>query len=133
MIIHIGYPKTGTTFLQKNVFPFIKGIEFVTYEECRKIFKSLYSSTSLEFDEAMIKAFQIQKGQLYSLERLTGEMRTGTYNAEIAHGLKKLGFRKVIITIRRQDKIIESIYRQYIQQGGVLKSKNFIAESEYFR
>lgn len=133
MIVHIGYHKTGTTFLQNNVFPRLEGLEYVSYAECRQLFAAVYSDTTLEFDPEVHTQFTGAGHTLYSLERLVGDMGIGDYNYEIAGRLRALGFRKVIVTIRRQDKMTESIYRQYVQQGGVQKAGAYFADRDYFR
>ncbi len=133
MIVHIGYHKTGTTYLQRNLFPRLKGIQFYDYDTCRKLLTSIHQSTSLEYEPEHISVkLDKSKKALYSLEALTGTMGLGTYNLEIAHRLKNLGFAKIIITIRRQDLMLEAIYRQYVQQGGVLKSKAFLKNYNFF-
>lgn len=132
MIVHIGYPKTGTTFLQNGIFPNMEGLIYTDYKTCKKLFQPLISETSLSFDP---NQFQLHSSPqaLYSLESLVGAMGTGVYDYEIAQRLKALGFKKIIITIRRQDKMLESLYRQYIQQGGVQKPMAFVQDSDYFR
>ena len=132
-IVHIGYHKTATTFLQNVVFPTIKGVNYVDYQNCAEQFKDLYSSNTLWFNSRVKEQFKIQANGLYSLEELVGSMGTGTYNYEIAQRLKDVGFKKVILTIRRQDKMVESIYRQHIQIGGILKPYSFITEPNFFR
>ncbi len=133
MTVHIGYHKTGTTFLQNNVFPHLEEIDYVGYAQCRKLFEPVYSDTTLEFDPAAHQHFSAAGDKLYSFERLVGDMGIGDYNYEIAGRLHALGFKKVIVTIRRQDKMAESIYRQYVQQGGVQKPKPFFKDRHYFR
>ncbi len=132
-IVHVGYHKTGTTFLQNEVFPYIEGVNYVNFNECAIKFKKIYSSTTLEFKSYNTEEFEISHGDLYSFEDLIGEMGLGTYNYEIANRLKAVGFKKIIVTIRRQDKIIESIYRQYIQRGGVLTATKYIENQDFFR
>ena len=134
MIVHVGYFKTGTTYLQNNVFPFMEGVHYHDYEESKKIFKPVHTGTTFEFNaEQVAKSFDQREDSLYSYERLVGKMGVGTYNYQIAERLKKLGFKKIIFTIRRQDKIVESLYRQYIQEGGVLKPSSFVKDRRYFR
>jgi len=132
-IVHVGYHKTGTTFLQNEVFPFIEGVNYVDFNECAIKFRKIYRSTTLEFKSYNTEEFGISLGSLYSFEDLIGEMGIGTYNYEIASRLKAVGFKKIIITIRRQDKMVESIYRQYIQRGGVLPAAKYVENPDFFR
>ena len=44
----------------------------------------------------------------------------------IAERLKRLGFGRVIITIRNQFDVLESSYKQYVKSGGVLKFDEYV-------
>lgn len=129
MIIHIGYHKTGTTFLQRSVFPNIKGITYYDYAFSKKLFTGLAKKPTLEFNSDQFKTDLDNNNSLYSFEALVGEMGIGTYNFEIANRLKEVGFKKVIISIRNQLSMLESLYRQYIQVGGVVKPKFYFDET----
>ena len=131
MIIHIGYPKTGTTFLQKCVFPEIKGITYHDYDECLKLFTPLFTRNTIGwwFSGLYLKG----NHELYSLERLSGELGTGMFNYEIAGRLHDIGFKKVIICTREKEAWIPSIYKQYIQQGGTLKYKSWLSNERFFQ
>lgn len=129
MIIHVGYPKTGSTFLQENIYPHLKGVTYYDYEHCRKLFRLLINHNSIDFDAETFKQhFNQQSNDFYSFEVLVGKLANGEYNIELAHRLKALGFKQIIISLRNQQSIFESLYRQYIQQGGVLKAKDFFRE-----
>ena len=128
MILHIGYHKTGTTFLQNNVFPAFPEVNYYDLVLCKKLFNDVYRRSTLEFDAAAvlseIESHQVKDNglpHLYSCELLVGEIGLGTIKKEIADRVKQLGFKKIIITIRNQKRILDSIYRQYIQQGGTAK------------
>lgn len=136
MIAHIGYHKTGTTFLQHNVFPNIEGINFYNVNiEKNSFFKEkICWSPTLEFDKVeVMKELDISDNTLYSFENFVGFMGKGTYNYEIAHRLKEIGFKKIIVAIRRQDKMMESLYRQHVQSGGTLKPNEYLKDVRYFR
>ena len=34
LYIHVGMPRTGTTFLQHKIFPYLKGYEYFHNSEC---------------------------------------------------------------------------------------------------
>lgn len=131
MIVHIGFHKTGTTFLQNNVFTKIEGIKYYSHMHCATFFKDIMMKSNFEFRLSENKYNLIEK-ELYSFESLVGIFGLG-YNAyEIARNLKDIGFKKIIISIRNQKSCFESIYRQYIQQGGVMKPKDFFDEKNKF-
>lgn len=111
----------------------MEGIEYIDFLTCKRILESAYDDTTLEFANATFEEFSMKDHTLYSFERLVGKMGRGYYKYEIAERLKRIGFKKILITIRRQDSMVESIYRQHIHQGGVLKSKDFIKDREAFR
>lgn len=127
MIIHAGYSKAGSRFFQKNVFPYMSGITYYEEKLCWDLFQNTFSSTTFEFD-AEVESHKLDGSStsLYSLQRLCGNIAKGTYNYEIVLRLKAMGFKKVIIIIRRQDKMLESLYRQYIQQGGVMTATELV-------
>lgn len=128
-IVHVGYPKTGTKFLQNCVFPYMDGVEYVGYWESMKTLRPVFSDTTLEFNPSKVK---IRPG-LYSSERLVGEMGLGTYNYEIAQRLKDIGFDRVIIVVRGHGGMAESTYRQYVAQGGTMSAKDYFSDPDLFR
>ncbi|MCF8370171.1 MAG: sulfotransferase domain-containing protein [Bacteroidales bacterium] len=140
MIAHIGYHKTGTTFLQNNIYPYIKGVDFIGYAACDMIFKDLINKSPLDYDTCKTRtllndSIQSDRVQLFSLEGLVGSLfyNRGATQKSIADRLKDLGFTKIIISIRNQPKLLESIYVQYIQEGGVAKPKRFFnAQNKIF-
>jgi hypothetical protein len=135
-IIHIGFPKTATTFLQKSVFPRIETFNFIDFKNCAKIFEEVVYLDDLDYEVESTKEklapFLTDKPTLASLESLVGAPFTfkGLNRSRIPARLQELGFNKVIITIRNQTEIIDSLYRQYIYQGGVLRFKDFLNEDQ---
>lgn len=132
-IIHIGFPKTATTFLQWEVFPYLDGINYVDYNACREIFPQIISTDLLDHDlevlqNLMEKYEEDDAINLYSYESLAGSPYSlkGMNRSSIAETLKKTGFSKVIISVRSQVKAIDSYYRQYIVHGGTLRFKKWL-------
>ncbi len=135
IVCHIGFPKTGTTYLQKQVFPKIKYINYVDWTQVNQI-KILLDNIINQDDsyynkdasQRQLMDFQkMDLNMLLSYEPLTGHhIRTQFPNrTQIARRLKALGINKIIITIRNQTDVLESTYKQYIKSGGVLKISNF--------
>lgn len=132
-VIHVGFPKTGTTFLQKSIFPKLKSWNFIDYHQSDEVFNDLVYLDKLDYSSDAVE-LRLQKyaksgaNNIASYEALTGAPFTykGLNRSEAPARLKNLGFDKVIITIRNQNDILDSLYRQYIVQGGVLKFKAFI-------
>ena len=130
-IVHIGYPKTGTKYLQNYVFPHISGINYVDYWDSMAQLEDVFMGTT--FEHKCRRGPTPKENSLYTSERLVGTPATGVLNYEIALRLKDIGFDRAIIVIRRQDTMIESLYRQFVQQGSVLTAREFINDSEAFR
>ena len=131
-IVHIGFPKTATTFLQRSVFPAISGINYIDYHKSVELLSSLIYLDDLDYSpkvvEKNLKSHLSDSVNLTSFEGLCGApfIYKGLGRSAIAGRLKELGFNKVIITLRDQESLIDSIYRQHILQGGVVKFKDFV-------
>lgn len=132
IICHIGFPKTGTTYLQKNVFPLIKNLNYIESGEIKHLLHDLIEKDDSYFNKANIREELMQMhisntNMLLSYEPLTGHhLKTEFPNrSQIARRLKAVGVDKIIITIRNQLDVLESTYKQYIKSGGVLKLSNF--------
>lgn len=129
-IVHVGLPKTATTFLQWKVFPYLAGLHYVDYSACTKIFQQIIYGDPLDYSIEEIKTELVSKEQptLYSFESLAGSpfYYKGIGRSTVPQTLKALGFDKVIITIRNQEKAIDSYYRQFVAQGGTLSFKNWL-------
>ncbi|MFY0598038.1 MAG: hypothetical protein JXR03_00105 [Cyclobacteriaceae bacterium] len=131
-IVHVGFPKTATTFLQKEVFPYFQDVNFVGYRRCEKVFFDMIFLDDLDYNEADIRTkFDLLANadcNLFSFESLAGApfIYKGLGRSGIPNRLKSLGVDKVIITIRDQVEMFDSLYRQYVIQGGVMRFKDFI-------
>ena len=132
-IAHIGFPKTATTFLQKSVFPFIKGINYVDYRSCEALFFPLILLDELDFDHGSASKLienecTQDKTTLFSFEGLCGVpfIYNGLGKSSVPGRLKELGFNKIIVTLRNQETQIDSLYRQYVIQGGVVRFGYFL-------
>ncbi len=121
MIVHVGYPKCGSSFLQENVFPGMEKTPFFNVDITRNTLASLIRDDEIDY----IKP-QIKKG-LYSSENLCtiGNPQVNI-RSRTAKRLKDAGFKKVIICIRNQKTIIDSLYRQFIQDGRSVSFKFYL-------
>lgn len=137
MIVHIGYHKTGTTYLQNKIFPNLENLIFIPYFSDNNLLGDIARCSTLDIDFERIKTEVESLGEektiLYSNEGLIGPLfySTGVNKMEIANNLKEVGTEKIIITIRNQISLLESIYKQYIQEGGVAKFDFFINKWQY--
>lgn len=133
-IVHIGYPKTATTFLQWEVFPNLEGVNYVDYNTCRKIFppiiyRDIIDYNVREISNTISSTLVAKTNNLFSFEALCGQPYGGAKGMNrslIAQSLKNVGFDKVIITVRNPFEALDSYYRQYVIHGGTLRFKEFV-------
>lgn len=132
--IHIGFPKTATTFLQSAVFPKLTedGFAYFGKEPSARFLAPLIDDDDTIFDsKAMAGRVQERaagRKVLFSYEGLTGEHRSGFVNrTQIARRLRQVGFERVLITIRNQFDVLESAYKQHVKSGGVLRFREYIS------
>ncbi|MDZ4835086.1 MAG: sulfotransferase [Candidatus Melainabacteria bacterium] len=135
LLIHIGYHKTGTSWLQTHLFPSAElGLGMVGMEEVRK---TLIADRPLQFDPVLCRTTlgatieQIRAKNLYpviSHEELSGNPLSGGYKSkELAQRLLDVfPDAKILITIREQRAIIYSCYQQYIKIGGTSSFSDYV-------
>jgi|GEM_PF-3858496 hypothetical protein len=137
--LHIGLPKTGTTFLQRQIFPNIDVSN--VREECLEAIVFLAECIDgdlqrLDWDSAkrilLDILSDIKPPYLISHEGLVGDVFLGFHNRrDIADFLKFLFPDAVIlITLRRQDEFIESIYTQLLHTCYSIRFSDFLCRNE---
>lgn len=121
-IIHIGYHKTATTWLQRDVFPRVRGAQFVGSDYARGV---LLPGSAFTFDPDRARAaLGPRQGRLIlSHEGLVGHYinggMLGALSREMAHRLRAtFPDAHVLIVIRSQPEMIASTYVQYLRMGG---------------
>ena len=131
MLIHIGYHKTGTSWLQERYFTSDNGyVQVLNHEEVSRLIDRV---RWLEFQPEKIQ--KLVEGRIaedrvpvISSEILSGSPFAG--GASSYENLLKLNRAfpdaKILITIRNQIDYISSIYNQYIKTGGVLTVSDFL-------
>ncbi|MBB5519747.1 sulfotransferase [Amphiplicatus metriothermophilus] len=123
-LIHIGYHKTASTWLQRFLFR-DAGCGFFWMD----VEKNLFLSHPLRFDaarcraryEALREAAPPGAVPVLSNERLSGHPHSGGYDCEtIARRLRAVfPDGRVLIVIREQKAAILSAYKQYVKKGGM--------------
>lgn len=135
MLIHIGYHKTATTWLQLFYFPHHPELAFIAGHEA--LWQHLISPPPLEFNPKITQtlfqpllqhSLQTQQFPVLSSERLSGNPHAGGFdNKEIADRLKAVfPNAKILIVIRRQSDAILSNYKQYIRVGGICNLTDYL-------
>jgi hypothetical protein len=130
--IHVGIQKTGTTFLQELCFPHLKGIHYVHKKNystpppdgivgrLSRIANTnpLFLYLKKEKDELDCLLRDVKEETvLISYERLFGNVSFNFYdNFNTTRSLKYLfPAAKIILVIRRQDDLLESLYKQCLR------------------
>lgn len=139
-LIHIGYHKTGTTWLQKHLLdnPDAKFKRYFSKQDIRDYIVvpnslSFEANETQEYYNSLLK--QEDSSELVSVvssERLSGHPHSGGYDSkEIAIRLKQVFPNgKVLIVIREQKSAISSCYLQYIKFGGPCSLKDYITPTK---
>lgn len=132
-LIHPGFHKTGTSWLQANLFANSAHFDsFFTHEQADLLFCRPHD---LEFDaeatRAACRARLVQvSGRIpvLSSEILSGLIFTGsTISAAVAKRLRSsFDDAKILFTVRAQVPMVRSIYSQYIKRGGRLSLEEFL-------
>jgi len=102
VIIHVGLQKTGTTFLQEEIFRKLKNVRYI-----RDI-----SFTNL--------CFKRDKKTIIANEALSGDPYSNKIDRfKVIDNLHKLfPDAKIIVGTRYMPNMIDSLYSQYIRNGG---------------
>jgi len=118
--IHIGMHKTGTTYLQTQVFPHWPDVYFVRYALLRNF-----------------ASYPSEKKILISDELLSGSYRNSFLNKKSTwreerilclHNLAKLfPEAHILICFRKHFDMILSLYKQYLQEGGAYEFNDFFS------
>ncbi len=132
-LLHIGYHKTGTTWLQRYVF----GDPMAGFSQMGGA-QRLIAVNSFDFRPKRVgkqmgrKLDQAQAQGLVpvlSSERLSGEPHFGGYDSEpIADRLAAVfPNARILVVIREQTSMFLSIYKEYIRRGGAASLRQYLA------
>jgi sulfotransferase family protein len=139
VLVHIGYHKTGTNWLQRHFFGDPRtGLQWVGKSGGDHPVRRLVRARPFEFDSAVARAHfhpllsPVEDDGLLpvvSYERLSGHPFSGGYDSkEIASRLKDVfPEAKVLVVIREQRSMIVSTYKQYVKAGGPCSLPGFVA------
>ncbi len=135
-LIHIGYHKTASTWLQENLFD-NEASGFKRFISQREIRDKLILVNGLDFNEEEFKDYykslvNDDSCSVISNERLSGNPHSGGYDSkEIADRLKAcFPEGKILIVIREQKDMILSTYIQYVRAGGACALHDYLEPSK---
>ncbi len=135
-LLHIGYHKTGTTWLQECVFQNAEA-GFSQIPGAQR----LIAVNPFDFDPRRVRRkLEPQMGEaqarnlvpVLSSERLSGDPYTGGYDSKtIADRLAAVFPNpRVLVVIREQTSMFVSIYKEYIMRGGGASFRQYVTPPE---
>jgi hypothetical protein len=138
VLAHIGYHKTGSSWLQHAVFEDpASGYGSVGHRELSHPLRRIVAEDPLRYDapgvrsqlEALIAGAEARGLQpVVSMERLSGTAFTGGSDSrQIADRLREaLDDAGVLVVIREQRSVIVAVYKQYVKAGGTASIAQFL-------
>jgi hypothetical protein len=143
-LLHIGYHKTGTSWLQKFLFQNAEAGFMWSGKGTDSPVNRLVVTHPLDFSAKAARADfgrSIERARarrltlVVSLERLSGHPFSGGYDSkEIADRLEAVfPDGRVLVVIREQRSMILSTYKQYLKAGGALALRHFLDPPTYRR
>jgi hypothetical protein len=135
-LLHIGFHKTGTSWLQRHAFR-SEALGFRSAGSEERIKERVVAPHDLDFDADACRASfagRIGKARaaglvpVISAERLCGDMSHGGYDsARLASRLASVWpDGRVLIVIREQREMVFSSYGQYVKMGGLLDLQAYL-------
>ncbi|CUH80897.1 hypothetical protein TRM7557_03128 [Tritonibacter multivorans] len=133
VLLHVGYHKTATTWMQKHLFlPHHGYRQLLGHQE---IFDKIVKPHGLRFDptpaqDAIAEAkAALTPGEVpvLSSEVLSGHPFQGGHESDVyAERLARIAPKaRILISVRDQMRIIPSVYMQYLQRGGTMPFDQF--------
>jgi hypothetical protein len=132
-LLHIGYHKTGTTWLQRHIFGH-SGAGFSQMPGAQR----LIAVNAFDFRPRRIRNQMKRRiGQaqaqglvpVLSSERLSGEPHFGGYDSEAIADRLATVFpnARILVVVREQTSMFLSIYKEYIRRGGAASLRQYLA------
>ncbi len=138
IFLHIGLHKTATTTLQQQFFPVCKELNYISRVPVISEFKrAVVTSDPIFYDaenqrKLLSPYLHHDLPNLLSAESFSGALYAGLikhgldHRSSILENLKaSLPEARIIIVLRRQDRLARSLYRQYLKRGGTASVDKF--------
>lgn len=126
LIIHIGLHKTGTTFLQQNYFPNIENVELIN---SHRFFHTLGIKKT---NNVKLLSNEGLSGVPWNEDWIKGKSNSFQWIYSFEDAIKNLliifNQPTIIIVFRKHGDLLVSLYKQYIQEGGVLSLGEFYSK-----
>ena len=134
VLVHVGYHKTGTTWLQRELFPKVRNARVVPRAAIQR---ALLHPYPFRFDPQVARRELLGGGSgcaILSEEELSGNLHTGGLHGgmskEVAERLARaFPDARILIFVRNQTEMIASAYKQYVEGGGSRSIHRFLRPS----
>jgi hypothetical protein len=135
-IIHIGYPKTASTWFQKAFYPHLKSPRYIGRDAIKA---ALADWIALDFDPAEFRktlGLGEHEAGLISEEGLCGYLHNGGVGGMVSKVLAeqlKLAYpdARIVLFIRSQPSILVAAYAQYVRSGGTRSARRYFFPKDY--
>jgi hypothetical protein len=130
-IIHIGYPRTATTWFQNNLFAKVQNYNFIPREA---VINNLFHPLPEMYNKNWAEEIRVNTQPfLISEEMISGKIRAGSNNLfmlKVYLERIKESFENpvIVIFLRRQPDILYSFYNLYIKKGGTFSFSKFLRQ-----
>lgn len=126
LILHIGIHKTATTYLQKQYFPNCEGVEVIDF------YKYFYNNIKSSSDQNLLISNEGLSGIPWNENWLKGIHNDfewiDSFQACMDRIKRVFNNPTIVILFRKHGDLIISMYKQYIQEGGMLTLNEFYGE-----
>jgi hypothetical protein len=139
LLIHIGYHKAGSTWLQRVLFSaegtgFTQPWRRADVNDWIVLPKQLAFAPEVAagyFQEGLEKARLARQVPVLSHERLSGNPHSGGWDSQIiADRLRQLfPASRILILVREQRSVVRSAYLQYVREGGAASVRHYLCPS----
>jgi hypothetical protein len=131
VVLHIGYHKTATTWLQKVVFPVLPGLH--TGVGTAALVEQFVTVDPFRFDplgtrRRLLHGVPADRILMISSERLSGHPDSAGFDSRVLADRLHQVFpdAKIIVTIRRQPDMVLACYTEYVRAGGAESLGRFL-------
>jgi len=130
--IHIGLPKTASTFLQLRLFPKLKNDQIFYSQDLSRILTEIIRADEKSEDKIKELYSKIEKINSQTI-LISNETFFGSYFNNYDNFNKNMNLiseifpqANIIVVLRNQIDWLSSIYKQFVRQGGVVSFNRFL-------
>lgn len=129
-IVHVGVWKTGSTWLQQQVFPSVKGATFASGPIFNALLRRNLTQQDFFYEETFRAAIsETTSGRLLlSNENLAAGKAWGPVNKSDRHAdrlVRIVPGAQIVLFTRDRASLTRSLYAQYVKQGGYVSQSTF--------